>query len=225
MKKDWDSQALIIRLETKRNPALAAPMERYMRNNFPFLGIKTPLRKTLLKEHFAEYQLPEPQQLKKIVWELYQLPEREYQYVAMALLEKMKHHLTTDDLPFMRQLIESKSWWDSVDVIAPRIAGHVVMEYRVSGTAIMLEWSDAENIWTNRAAILHQLKFKSHTDTALLSSIILAHAGSSEFFLQKSIGWALREYAKTDPVWVHDFVSTHALKPLSKREALKNLKK
>lgn len=225
MKKDWDSQTLIIRFEAMRNPALAAPMERYMRNLFPFLGIKTPLRKDLLKEHLTAYQLPEPQQLKKIVWELYQLPEREYQYVAMALLEEMKHQLTTDDLPFMRQLIESKSWWDSVDVIAPRIAGHVVMEYRVSGTAIMLEWSDAENIWTNRAAILHQLKFKSHTDTALLSSIILAHAGSSEFFLQKSIGWALREYAKTDPVWVHDFVSTHALKPLSKREALKNLKK
>ncbi|WP_251047987.1 DNA alkylation repair protein [Planococcus sp. ISL-109] len=163
--------------------------------------------------------------MKRVVWELYQLPEREYQYASIAVLEGMKTQLTPDDLPFLRQLIESKSWWDSADAIAPRIVGPIVMEHRRAGTVMMLDWSQADNIWTNRASILHQLKFKHHTDTAVLSPVILEHVDSSEFFLQKSIGWALREYAKTDAEWVYDFVSVHPLKPLSKREAWKNIKK
>ncbi|ANU12574.1 DNA alkylation repair enzyme [Planococcus halocryophilus Or1] len=89
----------------------------------------------------------------------------------------------------------------------------------------MVEWSQAENIRTIRAAILHQLKYKQPTDLAVLSQIILQHAESPEFFIQKSIGWALREYAKTDAEWVQKFVSTHNLMPLSNREALKNIKK
>ncbi|QDY46865.1 DNA alkylation repair protein [Planococcus glaciei] len=87
----------------------------------------------------------------------------------------------------------------------------------------MLEWSQADNIWTNRTVILHQLKYKQETDTMLLSRIILEHAASPEFFIQKSIGWALREYAKTDADWVRSFVLENELMPLSKREAMKNI--
>ena len=223
MKKDWNTQALISRIEASRNPDLAVPMAAYMRGKFSFLGIKTPLRKALLKDHFSEYRIPTQRELSEVVWEIYQLPEREYQYVAIEVLEKMKSHLTIDDMPFLRQLIESKSWWDSVDAIAPRIVGHVVLANRKGGTPIMLDWSQADNMWTNRSAILHQLKFKEQTDTALLSSIILRHAHSTEFFLQKSIGWALREFAKTDAEWVRSFVDTHNLSPLSTREALKHI--
>lgn len=225
MKKEWNTQALIIRFEAHRNRKLAVPMAAYMRNQFPFLGIKTPLRKTLMKEQFSEYFVPEGEQLKTAVWELYKLPEREYHYAAIALLEKAKKQLTTDDLTFLRQLIESNSWWDSIDAISPRIVGHIVLHNRETTAAVMHEWSEAEYMWTNRSAILHQLKFKHQTDTQTLSSIILRHTESPEFFIQKSIGWALREYAKTDAEWVQDFVSTYQLKPLSKREALKNIKK
>ncbi|MCP2036107.1 3-methyladenine DNA glycosylase AlkD [Planomicrobium sp. HSC-17F08] len=223
MKKEWDHKGIIEKFEAHRSEELAVPMSKYMRNHFPFLGIKTPLRKVLLREQFQEYQLPEPERLPEEVWKLYTLPEREYQYAAIALLEKMVKHLSLADLPFLRQLIESKSWWDSVDSIAPRALGYVVQIQRDAGNLTMLEWSQADNMWTNRAAILHQLKYKQTTDTAVLSRIILEHAASPEFFLQKSIGWALREYAKTDADWVRTFVLEHELMPLSKREALKNI--
>lgn len=225
MKKAWDHKEIIAKFEANRSNELAVPMSAYLRNQFDFLGIKTPLRNALLKEQFSDHQLPAPEELTTEVWKLYNLPEREYQYAAIALLEKMKKHLTVKDLPFLQELIESKSWWDSVDSIAPRTLGHVILTERTAGTIAMLAWSEAPNMWTNRAAILHQLKYKQQTDTAALARIILQHATSSEFFIQKSIGWALREYAKTDALWVASFVSNHALMPLSKREALKNLNK
>lgn len=224
MKKKWDHKGIVEKFEANRNLELALPMSAYMRNQFDFLGIKTPLRTALLKKQFAEHQLPDPKNLAEEVWKLYELPEREYQYAAIALLEKMKKQLTVDDLPFLQKLIESKSWWDSVDSIAPRTLGYVIQIERTAGTSCMFEWSQAQNMWTNRAAILHQLKYKQQTDTAALSRIILQHAESPEFFIQKSIGWSLREYAKTDADWVRSFVSQQALMPLSKREALKNIK-
>lgn len=225
MKKPWNTDALISRFENNRNPELAAPMAAYMKHNFPFLGIQKPLRTALMKEQLSTYLLPEKAQLKSIVHTLYALPEREYQYAAIELLEQAKKELAPGDLPFLRMLIESNSWWDSVDAIAPKLVGHIVMLDRKTTAPILLEWAHSENIWTQRAAILHQLKFKQQTDTEMLASVISLHAESSEFFIQKSIGWALREYAKTDPIWVAGFVSTHTLQPLSRREALKHMKK
>lgn len=222
-KKIWNHQGIVEKFEANRNEEAARPMSAYMRNQFEFLGIQTPLRKALLREQFLEYQLPDPEHLAEEVWKLYKLPEREYQYAAIALLEKMQKQLTVDHLPFLRELIESKSWWDSVDAIAPRTLGHVILSERAAGTIAMFEWSQASNMWTNRAAVLHQLKFKQQTDTTALGHIILQHAASPEFFIQKSIGWALREYAKTDAEWVRAFVLEHSLMPLSKREALKNI--
>ncbi|MCJ1909167.1 DNA alkylation repair protein [Planococcus ruber] len=223
MKKTWDHQALVEKFEANRNGELALPMAAYMRNQFPFLGIKTPLRNALLKQQFEEYHLPSTDQLIEEVWKLYRLPEREYHYAAIALLEKRKGQLTLKDLPALRQFIESDSWWDSVDSIAPKIVGHVVATDRLQGSAIMLEWSEADNMWTNRAAILHQLKYKRETDRELLAMIVQQHAASTEFFIQKSIGWALREYAKTNPEWVGSFTGRHSLMPLSRREALRNI--
>ncbi|WP_346429178.1 DNA alkylation repair protein [Planococcus halocryophilus] len=221
----WDHQGIINSFEANRNPELAMPMSAYMRYQFDFLGIKNPLRNELLKKHLSAYQLPSREKLTEAVWKLYELPEREYQYAAIALLDRMRKELMLEDLSFVRQLIENKSWWDSVDSIAIRTLGHVVRKERTAGTLLMVEWSQAENMWTIRAAILHQLKYKKQTDTAVLSQIILQHVESPEFFIQKSIGWALREYAKTDAECVETFVSTHELMPLSKREALKNIKK
>ncbi|QNK89288.1 DNA alkylation repair protein [Sporosarcina sp. resist] len=224
MKTVWNHQGIIELFEANRNDELAGPMTAYLKNHFPFLGIKSPRRKELLKEHFAEYALPEPERLFEEVWTLYELPKREYQYAAIALIEKMKKHLTTDDFPALLQLIETKSWWDSVDSIAPHFVGHIVKLDRNYGEKIMLEWSLSDNMWTNRSAILHQLKFKQQTDTELLFHIIKQHSDSKEFFIQKAIGWALREYAKTEPDLVKVFVEDHPLKPLSKREALKHFK-
>lgn len=224
MKKVWNHQGIIEKFEANRNEELAGPMTAYLKNHFPFLGIKSPLRKQLLKEQFTEYALPEPEQLFDEVWKLYNLSEREYQYAAIALIEKMKKHLTTEDFSALLQLIETKSWWDSVDSIAPHFVGHIVKLNREYGEKVMLQWSLSDNMWTNRSAILHQLKFKQQTDTELLFQIIKQHSDSKEFFIQKAIGWALREYAKTDPDYVKSFVERHSLKPLSTREALKHFK-
>lgn len=225
LKKPWNRQALIEKFQAHTNEELARPMAAYMKNQFAFLGIQSPARKQLLKEYLAEHQLPAASELQEEVWALYQLPEREFQYAAIALLEKMAAHLSIEHLPFLQKLIEAKSWWDSVDAIAPSIAGSIVKGERQEGNTFMLEWAAAGNMWTNRAAILHQLKFKNETDTALLACIISYHAESPQFFHQKAIGWALREYAKTDPEWVRSYVAATPMKALSKREALKNIRK
>jgi 3-methyladenine DNA glycosylase AlkD len=169
-----------------------------------------------------EYALPEREQLFEEVWKLYNLPEREYQYAGIALIEKMRKHLTPEDFPALLQLIETKSWWDSVDSIAPHFVGQLVKMDWEYGEVVMIEWSMSDNMWTNRSAILHQLKFKHETDTDLLFKIIKQHSDSKEFFIQKAIGWALREYAKTSSGVVKKFVEEQPLKPLSKREALKH---
>lgn len=223
MKKTWDYKGVVQRFEANRNKELAEPMEAYMKNHFSFLGIKSPLRKNLLREQYMEYALPEPNHLFNEVGKLYELPEREYQYAALSLIDKMKKHLTINDYPALLQLIESKSWWDTIDTIAPHFVGHIVKQDRTYGEKMMLAWSQSDNMWTNRSAILHQLKFKKETDTDLLFRIIQQHVESKEFFIQKAIGWALREYAKTDAAIVKQFVEDTPLKPLSRREALKHI--
>ncbi|WP_249336658.1 DNA alkylation repair protein [Sporosarcina sp. Marseille-Q4063] len=224
MTKVWDYKGIVEKFEANRNAEQAGPMAAYLKNHFTFLGIKSPQRKQLLREYFAEYALPEPERLFEEVWKLYELPEREYQYAAFALLEKMKKYLSVEDLPELRRLIETKSWWDSVDSIAPKFVGDIVKADPARGEKVMMEWSQSDNMWTNRAAILCQLKFKQAMNSDLLFEIIRQHMRSNEFFIQKAIGWVLREYAKTNPEVVKTFVAEHPLKPLSKREALKHFK-
>ena len=120
--------------------------------------------------------------------------------------------------------MKQNSWWDSVDAIAPKIVGDIVGMDRVEGEAAMMEWAKSANMWTNRASILHQLKYKNETNEELLFATINRHAASKEFFIQKAIGWVLREYAKTSPEIVRQFVENTKLAPLSKREALKHMK-
>jgi 3-methyladenine DNA glycosylase AlkD len=222
MKEPWNRKAYIDTLENLRNEELAGPMEAYMKHHFPFLGIKSPNRKKALKNYFSIYALPEKPELLEEVWEIYKMPEREYQYAAIVLLSKKQKTLSIEDLAFCAKLITEKSWWDSVDSIAPSIVGDIVKKERDNGERIMEQWSDSDNMWLNRAAILHQLKYKAETNEQLLKEIVLKHADSKEFFIQKAIGWVLREYAKTAPSFVQQFVVSNDLKPLSKREALKH---
>lgn len=222
MKKLWNRDQYIASFNEMKNRDKAIPMEAYMKNLFPFLGIKSPERKEIVKDYFSIYQLPSEDDFFEEIWAIYHLLEREFQYAAITLLSKKMKSLQVKDLPFIEKLIIEKSWWDSVDSIAPTIVGSIVRNNRVEGEAIMKEWSSSENMWLNRSAILHQLKYKEDTNEELLKEIILRHNQSSEFFIQKSIGWILREYAKTNPEFVKEFVLTHDLKALSKREALKN---
>lgn len=224
MKKEWTIEQVKGYMEPHRNDENAIPMAKYMKSHFPFLGIKTPERRLLFKRMTTEMELPLYEDMQKEVWALFQLEEREYHYIAIELLAKYKNQLTLEDLTFCQRLIETKSWWDSVDSIAPKIVGDIVLANRIEGEAVMIEWAKSSNMWTNRASILHQLKYKEKTNEELLFATIERHAVSKEFFLQKSIGWVLREYAKIRPQVVQEFVGSHTLAPLSKREALKHFK-
>ena len=220
----WSVELVKSYMEPHRNKENAIPMANYMKNNFPFLGIKTPERRAIFRTLIKESELPSYDSIQEEVWGLYQLEEREYHYVAIELLGKYARQLTVEDLTFCQKLIESNSWWDSVDAIAPKIVGSIVKSNRVEGEAIMIEWAMSSNMWTNRASILHQLKYKKDTNEELLFATIKRHAASKEFFIQKAIGWVLREYAKTNPEIVRSFVEREQLAPLSKREALKHIK-
>ncbi|MDM5333544.1 DNA alkylation repair protein [Ureibacillus composti] len=201
----------------------AAWSKNYMRNQFDFLGIRTPIRRKITKQYFKEYGVPTKESLQQVIFELWDLPEREYQKAALDLLEVVKKTLSAEDMSWLTTLIVKKSWWDTVDVLSPHIAGYMFKAYPKLIPQYADQWILDENIWLQRAAILYQLFFKKSTDEKRLFQYILARADSKEFFVQKAIGWVLREYAKTNPSIVEEFVNSSDLQPLSKREALKNL--
>lgn len=216
-------QLLTNRFEDNRNEANSVPMEKYMKNQFPFLGIKSPERRELVRQFFQESgKLKEPFN-QDLVWSLWEKNEREYQYAALDYLEKSLKKLRKEDLPFIEKLILTKSWWDTVDVLGPKAAGEIARRFPEIIEEMINGWSTDENMWLRRAAILFQLKYKGQTNEALLYEYIVKNAGSKEFFIQKAIGWALREYSKTNPESVGEFIENNKLAPLSVREGSKYL--
>ena len=195
----------------------------YLRNQFNFLGIRTPIRRKITKQFMKENGLPPKEELKDVIFMLWDLPEREYQKAALDIIEKAKKKLTEEDVTWLSSLIVKKSWWDTVDVLSPHIVGYMFSKHGELIPSFADQWIEDENIWLQRSAILYQLKYKDKTDKERLVRYIIRRAESDEFFVQKAIGWVLREYAKTRPESVRSFVANHSLKPLSKREALKHL--
>ena len=216
---------LLLQLQVEMSKAVnqteSVAMAAYMKNKFPFLGIKQPLRKAVSKSILKELaQLP-PNRFKFIVKHLWNLPEREFQYCATDFLEFCIKKWDEDFIETIEWLIVNKSWWDTVDLIAAHFAGGYFKRFPENRIDIVQKWNNSENMWLNRTAILFQLGYKKETDVALLFKIILKHKSSNEFFIQKAIGWALRQYSYTDTNAVIDFVEKSDLKPLSRREALK----
>jgi len=217
-------QALQAHMEPHRNPKQAEPMAKYMKNLFPFLGIKTPEREALIREFKKMHGLPDPAELDAIVRELWLLPEREYAYMAIHLLTKRAKSLDRKHADLLEYLIVTRSWWDTVDLLAGTLVGGLFTKYPDLTDSYAEAWISSDNIWLQRSAILFQLKYKGRTDVERLFRYIKLCSSSKEFFIQKSIGWALREYAKTDPDRVRKFVQETPLAALSRREALKHLK-
>ncbi len=204
------------------NPEEAEAMSKYMKYNFPFVGIPAPKKKDLFKIFFNTFPIPAYDESKAIVRELFNLPEREYHYFAVQMLLKHKKKWTPTDIVFFESLLLTKSWWDSVDLISSKIIGPFFMKYPNLTAAMTDSWSQSKNIWLKRTSIIYQLGYKNNTNITLLTNHILENADHGEFFVQKAIGWALREYSKTDYKWVLNFVIQNtSLKPLSKREAIK----
>lgn len=202
-----------------RNEENAVPMAKYMKNQFPFLGLKKPDR-TALSKGF----LNEKKKDKEIDWDFifrcYELPEREFQYLAIDYMSKVANLFQPDDMKKIEKLITKKSWWDTVDAISP-IVGHIAMKYPEIKETILTKWMESDNIWLKRVSILFQLKYKDKTDTEFLKKAILKNANTNEFFINKAIGWALREYSKTNKEWVRSFIENNKLSKLSVREGSK----
>ncbi|MDD2621138.1 MAG: DNA alkylation repair protein [Syntrophomonadaceae bacterium] len=205
-----------------RDSQKAEPMAAYMKNKFFYLGIPKPERSRLQREFINKVKKE-----KTIDWKLlntlWELPEREFQYLAIDYLIALSGSLSKGDIENIEFFIISKSWWDTVDLLASKIIGKMCAQYPELISTHIVKWSEIDNIWLIRTAILFQLKFKEKTDTQLLDMIISKNSQTKEFFINKAIGWILREYSKSNQEWVRNFLNSHHLHSLSVREASKYL--
>ena len=207
------------------DPAKAGPMKAYMRNQFEFLGIQSEQNGELAERHIARLGLPKLTDLEAILRDLWALPEREYQYAAVVLLARLKGDLPANFISVMEYLLVTKSWWDTVDSIATESIGVHFNRFPRVREKYISRWRKSENIWLRRTTLLYQLGYKQETNFPLLCELITDNLGSKEFFINKAIGWALRQYSRVDPEGVRTFVAQTPLHPLSKREALKWLER
>ena len=211
---------LITDFEENRNELLAESMSKYMQDKFRFLGIRGATRTEIYKKYF-----PDARKTKIIDWDFvescWNKEEREFQYVVVYYLKAMQKFLKREDISKLKYLIVTKSWWDTVDLLS-KVIGSLVI--RIEGyDQIMLEWSKDSNIWLRRVAILYQLSLKDKVDEIILDKILVNNLGDSEFFINKAVGWALRDYSKYNPEWVREFIKKNKdnMANLSIREASK----
>jgi len=221
-----------------KNEENAEKQAAYLRHQFEFIGLKTPERRLLAKD-FLKEKKGDKQIDWELIFEFWNLPEREFQYLALDYLHQIKKWLIFDDMEKIKKLTVSKSWWDTVDAL-DELVGHLLLTGRKQATendsiayeqvkTLVKEWAQAENFWIRRIAIDCQLSFKNQTDLELLSYNIeknlLGSSFADEFFIMKAIGWALRDLAKTNSAWVIKFIEEHENKmaKLSIREASKHL--
>lgn len=207
----------------KGNPEVAFYQMKYMRNQFPFFGLKAPEWMALAKVVIAENGIPQGEDLKTLVRLCYDDEHREMQFFGLELVQRSIGKQPENFIHFLEELITTKSWWDTVDWLAAKMVGTHLKRYPGLVPSFPDRWIESDNIWLQRTAILFQLKYKKDTDAALLFRYILRRAGSREFFVQKGAGWALREYSKTDPEAVRHFIQNNKLPALTRREGLKRI--
>ena len=199
-------------------------MRSYLRDQYEFYGIQSGPRRAALKTLFSASYLPTLDEFPIVIDELWAQPEREFQMVAVDLLIKQKKKLPAAMLEDLERWITTKSWWDTVDMLATHIAGGFFERFPTETAEFIERWRQSENIWLRRTCLLYQLKYKEKTDIDLLFSLIKENQSDNEFFIQKAIGWTLREYSKTDAKVVIDFIEKNNIQGLAQREGLKWLK-
>ncbi|HTH32649.1 MAG TPA: DNA alkylation repair protein, partial [Lacibacter sp.] len=177
----------------------------------------------LSKDYFKK-SLPPFHEVEIIIKDCWQHPKRELQYVAIELLYCYRKEWKKETINIIEYILTHKSWWETVDHAATALTGPYFKLFPAQQKRITTKWNKSSNIWLQRSSIMFQKMYKHETDAELLSTHILNLQRSKEFFIQKAIGWALREYSKTNPKWVQAFVKKHSLSPLSEREALKRVR-
>lgn len=218
--------AVRLALHGAAEPDKAETMRAYMKSAMPFLGVQAVPRRAALRKVFAEHRLESAPEWRKAVLSLWR--EAEYREERYAAIELSGHHFyrrfqTLYTVPMYEEMIVTGAWWDLVDELATHRMGGLLTTYPDSMRPLMLEWAHGEDLWKRRTAILCQNRLKERTDTALLYACIEPSLSDNDFFARKAIGWALREYAKTNPDEVIRYVKAKGISGLSRREALKNL--
>jgi 3-methyladenine DNA glycosylase AlkD len=211
--------------ESHRNTSEAQKMKKYMRDQFEYLGIKSPLRAELKVELLLDKELKNrtAEELVSLIYKLWNQEYREYQYLAIELLDRKIKNAPPTMVEHLEFLVVTKPWWDTVDFIASHLVGTLFRNHPELINEMIPKWIRSENMWLQRTVLLYQLKYRKTLNEKILFEAILNLNGSKEFFIQKAIGWALREYGKTNPGAVFEFVNRTQLAPLSKREALRRI--
>lgn len=222
--KDFIS-ALKAEFQAGAQAEVAAGQKAYLRHQFEFLGLSAPERRARQKAFLAPAYLPPKEDLPSLVKALWHESHREFQYFAIDLALAYRKQSAVEDFALYRYMLSHKSWWDSVDPVSTQLVGAYGQKHPEQIEAMVEDCLHSGNIWLQRNALIFQLKYKRELDTDLLRYTIGALKESREFFITKAIGWILREYAKSNPHWVLNFVAQNSLAPLSQREALKHLKK
>lgn len=212
------------------DPGRAAAQQAYMKSAMPYRGITAPELKALLRPLLADpaLQLPDRREWEAAVRELWDgATHREERYAATALTghRAYRRWQDPDTLELYRHLVTTGAWWDHVDEIASQRVGPILLSHREEVTPVVLDWSQDDDLWLRRTAVISQLTFREKTDLGLLRAVIEANLDDTSFWLRKAIGWALRQHARTDPDWVRAVVDEYGerLSGLSRREALKHL--
>lgn len=207
-----------------RNPENASHMHNYMRGKFPYFGIKTALRRNLLKEVVADHQQEIISDVRNIARNLYKLPERELHLCAVELIEKqLRKKYAENDITLIETVLTTNAWWDTVDFISKQILGNYLLQFPDQLATVIHKFTNSDHLWLNRSTIIFQLGYKQQTNEAVLYQQCRHFKVSDEFFIKKAIGWSLREYAKTNPKSVLNFVNSTSLKSLSRKEAIRNI--
>ncbi|MEO8148332.1 MAG: DNA alkylation repair protein [Bacteroidia bacterium] len=206
-----------------QNESEAARIKAYLKGQFDYFGIKTEKRRELCKRFIEQYGLPDEKDLNEIALNLFNQPQREFHYFAIELLLLFKKQWKVEMIELFEKLILKNSWWDSVDFISISCVGFYSQQFPSEAKKKIGKWNKSKNMWLNRTSIIYQNNLKLKTDTRILFSNIKKHTHSDEFFIQKAIGWALRQHARTDAKAVSDFCRKTKLKPLSYREAMKHI--
>lgn len=211
-------------LEKAGDPGKAVEMRAYMKTDQPFYGVPAGPRRIIFRNGLNLFGITSRREWESAILDLWNGKSREEMYLALDLAERFRKYRTPTAWPLFKKLVYTAPNWDTLDWIAAKLVGELVMNYR-QFEQDLVKWRSDEILWVRRAAILAHLKHKEKTNLPLLSETILFLSWEDEFFIRKAIGWVLREYAKTDPEWVLDFVNKNEnrLSSLSKREALKNI--
>ncbi len=216
-------QPLITEFDKNKKPEKASGMAKYMRNQFKFYGLYADERNEIFKKFIKNTGLPDRNNINLIIEQMWNNDFREMQYSAIQLYKQFQKINKPDDLQIIEFIITHKSWWDTVDSIAPYIVQKHFELFPDQQAAIIDKWLNSSNIWLQRSCLIFQLLMKEKTDIDLLFTNIEKLKNIDEFFIQKAIGWSLRQYSKINPNLIQTYVNKNNFSNFVSREALRHI--